>query len=88
MRAMSGRVYPEGAKPVALEGEEDVEVEEEPMDDGAFIAGTQVVALGALAIGNVKYQVQNRLLVRMVEGGKARNLDFADAFDVAREVLA
>ena len=27
----------EGAKSPALEGEEDVEVEEEPMDDGAFI---------------------------------------------------
>ena len=27
----------EGAKPAALEGDEDVEVEEEPMDDGAFI---------------------------------------------------
>ena len=27
----------EGAKPATLEGDEDVEVEEEPMDDGAFI---------------------------------------------------
>ena len=27
----------EGAKSAAIEGEEDVEVEEEPMDDGAFI---------------------------------------------------
>src|SRR5438105_4223550 len=27
----------EGAKPAAIEGEEDVEVEEEPIDDGAFI---------------------------------------------------
>ena len=27
----------EGAKPAALEGDEDVEVEDEPMDDGAFI---------------------------------------------------
>jgi uncharacterized protein (TIGR02300 family) len=27
----------EGAKPAAIEGDEDVEVEEEPMDDGAFI---------------------------------------------------
>ena len=27
----------EGAKPAAIEGEEDVEVEDEPMDDGAFI---------------------------------------------------
>jgi uncharacterized protein (TIGR02300 family) len=26
-----------GAKPAAIEGDEDVEVEEEPMDDGAFI---------------------------------------------------
>jgi len=27
----------EGAKPAAIEGDEDVEVEDEPMDDGAFI---------------------------------------------------
>jgi uncharacterized protein (TIGR02300 family) len=27
----------EGAKPAALEGDEEVEVEDEPMDDGAFI---------------------------------------------------
>src|SRR5262249_30639103 len=27
----------EGAKPAALDGDEDVEVGEEPMDDGAFI---------------------------------------------------
>jgi methylene-tetrahydromethanopterin dehydrogenase len=57
-------------------------------DNEKPIEGTPILGIGALAIGNVKYQVQNRLLARMVEGGKARNLDFADAFDVAREVLA
>ena len=57
------------------------------MDDAKPIAGTGVLGIGALAIGNVKYQVQHRLLVRMCEG-KAQTISFAEAFAVAREVLA
>ena len=57
------------------------------MDDAKPIAGTAVLGIGALAIGNVKYQVQHRLLVRMCEG-KAQTISFAEAFAVAREVLA
>jgi methylene-tetrahydromethanopterin dehydrogenase len=59
-----------------------------PMDDGAFIEGTQVVAIGALAIGNVKYQVQNRLLARMHESDRPECFGFEHAFEVARGLLA
>jgi methylene-tetrahydromethanopterin dehydrogenase len=83
------------------------------MDDAKPLAGTKGVGIGALAVGNVKYQTQHRLLVRMREAaelGPPRSLrslppegagptwerpgvgpvafDFADAFAVAREVLA
>jgi methylene-tetrahydromethanopterin dehydrogenase len=58
------------------------------MDDAKPIAGTNVLGIGALAIGNVKYQVQHRLLVQMCEGGKATNIGFDEAFAMAREVLA
>jgi len=58
------------------------------MDDGLPLAHTAAVGIGALAVGNVKYQTQHRLLVRMRESEKAQVLGFAEAFDVAREVLA
>jgi methylene-tetrahydromethanopterin dehydrogenase len=59
-----------------------------PMDDARFIDGTQVVAIGALAIGNVKYQVQNRLLTRMRDADRPECLGFEQAFEVARALLA
>jgi methylene-tetrahydromethanopterin dehydrogenase len=37
------------------------------MDNGKPVAGTAAVGIGALAIGNVKYQTQHRLLVQMRE---------------------
>ena len=58
------------------------------MDNARPLAGTRAVGIGALAIGNVKYNVQNRLLVRMREAEKAVAFGFADAFAVARELLA
>jgi methylene-tetrahydromethanopterin dehydrogenase len=58
------------------------------MDDGKPLAGTKAVGIGALTVGNVKYQTQHRLLVRMREATKPVSFDFADAFAVAREVLA
>jgi methylene-tetrahydromethanopterin dehydrogenase len=57
------------------------------MDDAKPIAGTAILGIGALAVGNVKYQVQHQLLVRMGEG-RAQTLGFAEAFVAAREVLA
>lgn len=58
------------------------------MDDAKPLAGTSAVGIGALAIGNVKYQVQHRLLMRMRHADKPVTLSFPDAFEVAREVLA
>lgn len=46
------------------------------MDDAKPLAGTQAVGIGALAVGNVKYQTQHRLLVQMCEAEKAQVLSF------------
>ncbi len=43
------------------------------------------VGIGALAVGQVKYQTQRRLFERMLEG-KPVYLDFRDAFETARAV--
>ena len=57
------------------------------MDDAKPLAGIGAVGIGALAIGNVKYQTQQRLLVRMHGADKPVTLGFAEAFEVAREFL-
>ena len=57
------------------------------MDDGRPLAGTSAVGIGALAVGNVKYQTQHRLLVQMQGAEKALVLSFPEAFAVAREFL-
>jgi methylene-tetrahydromethanopterin dehydrogenase len=58
------------------------------MDDAKPLAGTSAVAIGALAVGNVKYQVQHRLLSRMRESERPVVFGFAEAFAEARAVLA
>ncbi len=58
------------------------------MDDARPLAGTTAVGIGALAVGNVKYQTQHRLLVRMQQAEKALVLSFPEAFAVAREFMA
>ncbi|MBX3605288.1 MAG: methylenetetrahydromethanopterin dehydrogenase [Piscinibacter sp.] len=58
------------------------------MDDAKPLAGTAAVGIGALAVGNVKYQTQHRLLVQMREAEKAVTLGFAEAFATARAFLA
>ena len=58
------------------------------MDDAKIIDGTRIVGIGALAIGNVKYQVQNRLLARMREADHPECFGFEEAFEVARGLLA
>ena len=57
-------------------------------DDAKPLAGTSAVAIGALAVGNVKYQVQHRLLTRMREAERAAVYGFEEAFELAREVVA
>ena len=66
------------------------------MDDAKPLAGTRaavttagpVVGIGALAVGNVKYQTQHRLLVQMRNAERAQVLSFPEAFAVARAFLA
>jgi methylene-tetrahydromethanopterin dehydrogenase len=58
------------------------------MDDGAPLAGTAAVGIGALAVGNVKYQTQHRLLLQMRQAERAVVLSFPEAFAVARDFLA
>lgn len=58
------------------------------MDDGKALAGGRAVGIGALAVGNVKYQVEHRLLVAMRNASKPLYLGFREAFSMAREVLA
>lgn len=55
--------------------------------NGTPIVGSKsgAVGIGALAIGNVKYQAQNRLLKKMLEGDKPVYLHFEHAFEVARD---
>jgi methylene-tetrahydromethanopterin dehydrogenase len=57
--------------------------------DGQPIQGSNsgAIGIGALAIGNVKYHAQNRLLKRMIEEEKPVYLHFEHAFDVAREYV-
>jgi len=57
------------------------------MDNAAPLAGTSALCIGALAIGNVKYQTQHRLLVQMQGAEKALVLSFPEAFAVARAFL-
>jgi len=45
------------------------------------------LGIGALAIGNIKYQAQSRLLKNMLESDKAVYLHFEHAFDIARELV-
>ena len=60
------------------------------MDDGAPLtaASGRAVAIGALAIGNVKYQVQRGLLEAMVAAETLLYIDFRDAFAAARTLTA
>jgi methylene-tetrahydromethanopterin dehydrogenase len=58
------------------------------MDDAKPLAGTGALGIGALAVGNVKYQTQQRLLAQMREAEKPVTLSFAEAFALARAIVA
>lgn len=58
------------------------------MANGAPIEGCQALGLGALAIGNVKYHVQQNLFRKMLEGQGHVYLDFLSAFEMARKDFA
>lgn len=58
-------------------------------DDGKPIAGGSALGIGALAVGNVKYQTESGLFRRMIEAGDAGKVvafDFRDAFAFAKEL--
>jgi len=58
------------------------------MDDAKPLSGVAgAVGIGALAVGNVKYQTQHRLLVSMQQAAKAVVLSFPEAFAAARQFL-
>lgn len=58
-------------------------------NDGEWMAGTQIVGIGALAIGQLKYATQHQLLKQMLprEGEKPQYLEFMAAFHLARALL-
>jgi methylene-tetrahydromethanopterin dehydrogenase len=57
------------------------------MDDGKHFGKHGALGIGALAIGNVKYQVQRRLFEQMLAANKPLQLGFEEAFALARDVL-
>jgi len=57
-------------------------------DDGKALPGGAGVGIGPLAIGNIKYKVQQALLRSMIEAEKPLYLDFRDAFQQARTLVA
>ncbi|MXY14840.1 MAG: methylenetetrahydromethanopterin dehydrogenase [Proteobacteria bacterium] len=58
------------------------------MDDCKAVEGSDsgTVGIGALVIGNVKYQTQHRLLQQMRDADKPVYLHFEHAFEIAREI--
>jgi len=58
-------------------------------DDGAPMAGSPcgAIGVGALAIGNVKYQTEHHLFQRMRDAEKPLCLHFEQAFEFARQSL-
>lgn len=51
------------------------------------INSPNAVGIGALAVGNIKYQLQNQLLKLLLETDEPLYLDFRDAFSKAREIV-
>ncbi len=60
------------------------------MDDGKPLAASsgKAVAIGALTVGNIKYQVQRGLLEAMIAAEQPMTIDFRDAFAAARKMTA
>jgi len=52
-----------------------------------LVHAPHAVGVGALAVGNVKYQLQNEMLKLMLETDKPLYLDFRQAFSKAKELL-
>lgn len=50
--------------------------------------GSGALGIGALAIGNIKFRLQNGLLRRLHDAETAAYIDFSDAYAQARDILA
>jgi methylene-tetrahydromethanopterin dehydrogenase len=55
--------------------------------DIALTSPQGAIGIGALAVGNVKYQLQHQLLKLMLETDKPVYLDFRNAFAMAQEII-
>ncbi len=53
-----------------------------------LIHAPNAVGVGALAVGNVKYQLQNEMLKLMLDTDKPQYLDFRQAYSKAKELLS
>jgi methylene-tetrahydromethanopterin dehydrogenase len=53
---------------------------------GEPLAGGRVAAIGALTVGNVKYQTEAGLFQRMLKAQTPLVLDFRDAYELAVEI--
>ena len=64
----------------------------EVMSDGKLIESaqisSQIAGFGALMIGQLKYKTQQKLLQNILAADHPIHVDFNDAFEVARELLA
>jgi len=60
------------------------------MDDGVPLstASPRTVGIGPLAIGDIKYRTMQMLFAQMLHAEKPVYLDFRDAFEAARKVVA
>ena len=54
--------------------------------DGAVIQNTSMLGIGALAIGDLKYKTQHKLLKQMLDTDKPLYLEFMAAFEMARSL--
>jgi methylene-tetrahydromethanopterin dehydrogenase len=55
-------------------------------DDAVPIPGTKAVAIGALAVGNIKYKTEAGLFEQMIQSDKPLYLDFRDAYVLAQKL--
>jgi methylene-tetrahydromethanopterin dehydrogenase len=55
-------------------------------DNATPIAGTNAVGIGALTVGNVKYQTETGLFKQMIQADKPLYLDFRDAYALAQKL--
>ncbi|MDX6749880.1 NAD(P)-dependent methylenetetrahydromethanopterin dehydrogenase [Geminicoccaceae bacterium 1502E] len=57
-------------------------------DDGKPVEGGEVLGLGALAVGNIKFKTEHELLAGMTDASPRRHVGLDEAFEVARRHAA